>query len=83
MINSTINKQKRGGSIIIHITVDRLKITNGQEIADNFAKFSVNVGANLVSVIKQGKKDIGEYLENIPRVMNNVRLRDITQEEIE
>ena len=82
-MNSTINKQKSGGSIITHITVNRLKITNEQEITDNFAKFYANVGANLASVIKQGKKDIGGYLENIPKVINRVRLRDITREEID
>ena len=54
LINPTISKQKNKGSVISHITVDGLKITNGQEIADSFANHYANVGSILASKIKQG-----------------------------
>ena len=36
----------------------------------------------MASKIKQGKKNIGNYLSDIPQIVNNIRLKDVTQEEI-
>ena len=83
LINSTISKQKNSGSVISHITVHGLKITNGQEIADSFANHYANVASSLASKIKQGKKNIGDYLSDIPWIVNSIRLKEVTQEEIE
>ena len=83
LINSTISKQKNSGSIIPHITVEGLKITNGQEIANTFAKHCAKIGANLASLIKKGTKSITDYLNEIPRLLNNITLDVITCKEVE
>ena len=83
LINSTISKQKNSGSIIPHITVEGLKITNGQEIANTFAKHYTEIGANLASLIKKETKSITDYLNEIPRLLNSITLDVITCKEIE
>ena len=83
LINSTISKQKNSGSIIPHITVEELKITNGREIANTFAKHYAKIGANLASLIKKGTKNITDYLNKIPRLLNSITLDVITCEEVE
>ena len=83
LINSTISKQKNNGSIIPYITVDRLRVTNGQNIADSFAKHYAEIGANLASQIGKGSKGITDYLDAIPRLLNSITLEVVTCNEID
>ena len=83
LINLTISKQKNSGSIIPHITVQGLKITNGQEIANTFAKHYTKIGANLALLIKKRTKSITGYLNEIPRLLNIITLDVIACKEIE
>ena len=56
LINLTISKQKNNGSIIPYITVDGLRVTNGQNIADSFIKHYAEIGPNLAAQIGKGSK---------------------------
>ena len=82
LINSGINKWKNKGDIIPFITVDGLWVTDGQNIADPFARHYAKIGPNLASKIGKGWKSIDDYLDTIPRLLNSIKLEMVTCDKI-
>ena len=78
-----INKCKKKGSVIPYITVDGVKITKSQAIAEQFGDFYANLGASLAVKIKPRQHNIDDYLNQIPRTLNSVVINGITQQEVE
>ena len=75
LINSTINKTKHKGSIIPHITVNSIKQTNLNKIANSFGKFYSTLGSTLANEIVPGTTPIDRYLEKILRQLNSIRIK--------
>ena len=82
LINSVTKTTKQSGSIISHITVDGVKITKPQNIADNFGQFYSTLGSNLASNIDNDHLDIDRYLSKIPRNLHSMLLMPTSQQEV-
>ena len=83
LINQTIGKAKNSGSIIPYITVDGLQTYQPKKIAHHFRKFYSTMGKDLAATIKNGPKDINEYLQKILRTLSSMVLTRMTVTEIE
>ena len=82
VINKVISKKGHSGSIIPYITVDGIKITDPNKIANNFGEFYSSLGSNLVKKIPGGHSSIEDYLRKIPRNVNSMMLTPTTQQEV-
>ena len=82
VINKVISKKGRSGSIIPYITVDGIKITDPDGIANNFREFYSSLGSNLAKKIPGGHSSIKDYLRKIPRNVNSMMLTPTTQQEV-
>ena len=83
VINNIIGKNKHRGAIISHITVNGIKTYNPKVMANEFARFYSNLGANLATKIKPGSTTLQDYLNHIKRVDASLILKPILQLEVE
>ena len=82
LINKVIRKRRHSGSIIPYITVDGIKITNPNEIADSFGQFynSRIQSSPKIPDSQQGAKD---YLAKIPWNLHSMLLFLTSQQEVD
>ena len=59
-----------------------MKITDPDEIANNFGEFYSSLGSNLAKKIPGGHSSIEDYLRKIPRNVNSMMLTPTTQQEV-
>ena len=83
LINNVIKRTKDKGSIISQITIDGMKTSNPEKIANEFGKFYSTLGNNLASQISCGPQSAEHYINKIPRNLNSLVMRSITMQEIE
>ena len=78
MINNTITKVKHKGSIIPHITINGLKVTNPKSITNNFGQFYSTLGSTLADKIVPGMTGFEEYLKCIPKQRDSIVIKQTT-----
>ena len=83
LINKVIKRTKDKGSIISQITIDGMKMSNPEKIANEFSKFYSTLGYNLASQISCEPQSAEHYINKIPRNLNSLVMRSITMQEIE
>ena len=83
LINQTITKVKHKGSLVLHITVDGIKITTPKSIANNFGKFYSSLGSKLAKKVVPGPTSVEDYISNIPIQRNSIVLKQTTPLEID
>ena len=83
LMNGIINKTKRKGCSISHITVDRVKIHSKKIIADEFTKFYANLGESLAEKINQSSVSSADYISQIPKMVNSLVIAETNSTEIE
>ena len=82
LINSVIKTTKQTGSMISHITVDGVKVTKPQDIADHFCQFYLTLGLNLARKIDNNQLNIDIYMSKIPRNLHSMFLTPTSQQEV-
>ena len=82
LINKVIRKKGHSGSIILYITVDGIKITNPNEIADSFGQFYSFLGSSLAQKILDSQLSTKDYLAKIPRNLHSMLLLPTSQQEV-
>ena len=83
LINSVIKTTKQTGSMISHITVDGVKVTQPENIADHFGQFYLTLGSNLAKKIDNNQLCINTYMSKIPRNLNSMFLMPTSQQEVQ
>ena len=82
MINSCIGKTNDKSTIIDHLRVENIDITNSKKIANEFSRYFSTVGDHYANKIKDPNKNIESYLKVIPRNTKSIFLNPTTREEI-
>ena len=67
MINSCIGKTNDKSTIIDHLCVENIDITDSKKIANEFGTYFSTVGDHYANKIKDPNKKIESYLKVIPR----------------
>ena len=67
-----MGKTKHSGKIIPYITIDGIKTYDTKLMANEFGRFYVNMGKDLVNKMKQSSKALGDYIPRIPRTLNSL-----------
>ena len=83
MINSCIGKTNDKSTIIDHLRVENIDITDSKKIANEFGRYFSTVGDHYVNKIKDPNKNIESYLKVIPRNTKSIFLNLTTGEEIQ
>ena len=83
MINSCIGKTNNKSTIIDHLHVENIDITDSKKIANEFGRYFSTVGDHYASKIKDHNKNIESYLKVIPRNTKSIFLNPTTNEEIQ
>ena len=65
VINRIVNKQSDKTTVIPHLHIDNIKVTQTQEIANELGKYFSQVGKNYAKRVGRSKKGIDEYLSKI------------------
>ena len=82
LINKVIRKKGHSGSIIPYITVDGIKITDPNEIADSFGQFYSTLGSSLAQKIPDSQQSAKDYLAKIPQNLHSMLLFPTSQQEV-
>ena len=82
MINSCIGKTNDKSTIIDHLRVENIEITDSKKIANEFGRYFSTVGDHYANKIKDPNKNIESYLKVIPRNTKSIFLNPTTGEEI-
>ena len=82
LINKVIRKKGHSGSIIPYITVDGIKITSPNEIADSFGQFYSTLGSSLAQKIPDSQQSAKDYLAKIPQNLHSMLLLRTSQQEV-
>ena len=82
LINKVIRKKGHSGNIIPYITVDGIKITDLNEIADSFGQFYSTLGCCLAQKIPDGQQSAKDYLAKIPWNLHSMLLLPTSQQEV-
>ena len=83
MINSCIRKTNDKSTIIDHLCVENIDITDSKKIANEFGRYFSTVGDHYTNKIKDPNKNIELYLKVIPRNTKSIFLNLTTGEEIQ
>ena len=83
VINETICKKKHSGSIIPYITINGIKTYDPKKIANSFGSFYATIGSELVGKLPKSRKNIDDYVCDIPRTLNSLKVKYIKQTDIE
>ena len=83
MINSCIGKTNDKSTIIDHLRVENIDITDSKKIANEFGRYFSTVGDHYANNIKDSNKNIESYLKVIPRNTKSIFLNPTTGEEIQ
>ena len=83
LINKVIKEKGHSGSIIPYITVDGIKITDPNEIADSFGQFFSTLGSSLAQKIPDSQQGAKDYLGKIPRNLHSMLLIPTSQQEVD
>ena len=83
MINSCIGKTYDKSTIIDHLHVENIDITDSKKIAIEFGRYFSMVGDHYANQIKDPNKNIESYLKVIPRNTKSIFLNPTTGEEIQ
>ena len=82
VINKIIHKQSDKTTVIPHLNIDNIKVTQAQEIANELGKYFSQVGKNYAKRVGQSKKGIDEYLSKIRMCQESIFLSPTNPEEI-
>ena len=82
MINSCIGKTNDKSTIIDHLCVENIDITDSKKIANEFGRDFSTVGDHYANKINDPNKNIESYLKVIPRNTKSIFLNPTTGEEI-
>ena len=81
-MNCIVGKSKHTERIIPYITTEGIK-TYDKRIADEFSHFCVNMASNLANKILESRKNVQEYISDIPHTLNSLAVGKIGYIEIE
>ena len=65
VINRIVNKQSDKTTVIPHLSIESIKITQGQEIANELGKYFSQVGKKYANKVGSSRTGIDEYLSKI------------------
>ena len=82
VINRIVNKQSDKTTVIPHLDIDKIKVTQAQEIANELGKYFSQVGKNYAEKVGQSKKGIDEYLSKIRMYQDSIFLSPTNPDEI-
>ena len=74
-----MGKHNDKSSIIEYITVNKIKIYEAKEVANNFGKFFANLGKDLADSINTDGIILNEYLSKIDINPKTIYLNPITE----
>ena len=83
LINKVIKTKGHSGCIIPYITVDGIKITDPNEIADSFGQFYSTLGSSLAQKIPDSQQGAKDYLGKIYRNLHSMLLFPTSQQEVD
>ena len=83
MINSCIGKTNDKTTIIDHLHVENIDITDSKKIANEFGRYFSIIGNHYANKIKDPNENIESYLKVIPRNTKSILLTPTTGEEIQ
>ena len=83
MINSCIGKTNDKSTIVDHLRVENIDITDSKKIANEFGRYFSMVGDHYANKTKDPNKNIESYLKVIPRNTKSIFLNPTTVEEIQ
>ena len=83
LINGVICKKKHSGSIIPYITINGIKTYDPKKIANAFGNFYATMGSELAGKIPKSRRNIHDYVSDIPRTLNSLTVRNIKHTDIE
>ena len=81
-MNAAVNKLSDKGSIIDELTVDGVKITNPDSIANSLGKYFATVGDKFVQRIASPVKNVDEYIKKIHETTNSMYFQPTDKKEI-
>ena len=82
VINRIVNKQSDKTTVIPHLTIDSINITQDREIANELGKYFSQIGKNYANKVGSPKTNIDEYLSKIRMCQDSIFLAPTNQEEI-
>ena len=83
LINGVICKKKHSGSIRPYITVNGIKTYDPKKIANEFGHFYATMGSELARKIPKNRRNIHDYVSDIPRTLNSLVVGNIKHTDIE
>ena len=72
MMNTAVNKLPDKSSVIDELTVDGMKITHPNSIADSLGSYFASVGDKFAQKIPTPKTDVNEYISKIHETSNSM-----------
>ena len=82
VINRIVNKQSDKTTVIPHLTIEAIKITQDREIANELGKYFSQVGKNYANKVGPPKTGIDEYLSKIRMCQDSIFLVPTNHEEV-
>ena len=83
MMNGITGKMKHSGRFIPFITINGVKTCDANKIANEFGRYYVTMGADLVRKIPESKKKVQDYVNDIPHILNSLVIGRIEYTDIE
>ena len=81
-MNAVVNKLSDKGSVVDKLTVDGVKITNPDSIANSLGKYFATVGDKFVLRIASHVKNVEEYIKKIHETTNSMYFQPTDKTEI-